>query len=117
MILKTPRVRRRPPSPASAPSRRADPDDPGLNALIDDLRARSTSFVELWAEGQVAERRAGRKTVHHPELGRITLDCDTLHIPDVDQRLIVYSAAPGTAEDDALALLRVIGLQGINTDR
>ncbi len=93
------------------------PDDPGLNALIDDLRARSTSFVELWAEGQVAERRAGRKTVHHPELGRIALDCDTLHIPDVDQRLIVYSAAPGTAEDDALALLRVIGLQGINTDR
>jgi hypothetical protein len=39
------------------------------------------------------------------------LDCDSLLLPEVDQRLIVYSAAPGTPEADALALLRVVGLQ------
>jgi hypothetical protein len=32
----------------------------------------------------VAERRSGRKTVHHPRLGRLVLDCDALHVPDVD---------------------------------
>jgi len=89
------------------------PDDPGLARLLDDLRNGSRLFVRLWDEGAVAERRASRKTVDHPELGRLTLDCDALHIPDVDQRLIVYSAAPGTSEAEALALLRVVGLQDL----
>jgi MmyB-like transcription regulator ligand binding domain len=92
------------------------PHDPGLNRLHEDLRARSPRFARLWAEGRVAERRSSRKTIDHPDLGRITLDCDSLYIPDVDQRLIIYSAAPGTAEADALALLSVVGLQDVHTD-
>jgi MmyB-like transcription regulator ligand binding domain len=92
------------------------PHDPGLNRLLEDLRARSPRFARLWAEGRVAERRSSRKTIDHPDLGRITLDCDSLYIPDVDQRLIIYSAAPGTAEADALALLSVVGLQDVHTD-
>jgi transcriptional regulator with XRE-family HTH domain len=91
------------------------PDDTGLNRLLAELHARSPRFVRLWAEGRVAERRSSRKTINHPELGRITLDCDALHVPDTDQRLIVYSAIPGTPDADALALLRVVGLQHINT--
>jgi hypothetical protein len=87
------------------------PDDPGLNRLLAELRADSPRFAALWAEGRVEERRSSRKTVDHTELGRITLDCDALHIPDTDQRLIVYSAAPASPEADALALLRVVGLQ------
>jgi transcriptional regulator with XRE-family HTH domain len=87
------------------------PDDPGLQRLLDELRAGSPRFVALWAEGQVAERRSSRKTIDHPDLGRITLDCDSLQIPETDQRLVVYSAAPGTPEAEALALLRVVGLQ------
>jgi transcriptional regulator with XRE-family HTH domain len=86
------------------------PADPGLRRLLDELLDGSPEFARLWAQGRVAERRSERKTVLHPELGAITLDCDSLHIPDVDQRLIVYSAAPGTREADALALLRVVGL-------
>lgn len=38
---------------------------------------------------------------------------DALHIPDTDQRLIFYSAAPGTPDAAALALLRVVGLQHV----
>jgi transcriptional regulator with XRE-family HTH domain len=89
------------------------PDDTGLRRLLDALRAGSPRFATLWAEGRVAERRSSRKTVHHPQLGRLLLDCDTLHLPDVDQRLIVYSAAPGTPEAEALALLGVVGLQDL----
>lgn len=87
------------------------PDDPGLRRLLDDLRDGSPRFAELWDDGRVAERRSSRKTVHHPQLGRLVLDCDALHLPDVDQRLIVYSAAPGSSDAEALALLRVVGLQ------
>lgn len=87
------------------------PDDPGVLRLLAGLRTGSPRFVAVWAEGRVAERRSSRKTIHHPELGRVTLDCDSLHVPDCDQRLIVYSAEPRTPEADALALLRVVGLQ------
>jgi hypothetical protein len=87
------------------------PDDPGLRRLLDDLLEGSPRFAELWDDGRVAERRSSRKTVHHPQLGRLVLDCDALHLPDVDQRLIVYSAAPGSSDAEALALLRVVGLQ------
>ncbi len=51
------------------------------------------------------------KAVDHPEVGRVELDCDALHIPDTDQTLIVYSADPASPEAAALALLRVIGTQ------
>lgn len=93
------------------------PDDPGLGRLVADLRDRSPRFDRLWREAPVAERRTSRKTVHHPQLGRLEMDCDALVLPDVDQRLIVYSAAPGTPEADALGLLRVVGLQDLEPTR
>ena len=59
--------------------------------------------------------RSHRKTIEHPSLGLITLDCDSLHVPDSDQTVIVYSAEPGTPDAEALALLRVIGTQSMTT--
>lgn len=91
------------------------PDDHGIRRLVDDLRAGSARFARLWDEGKVAERRSSRKTVHHPQLGRLVLDCDALHVSDVDQHMVVYSAAPGTPEAEALALLRVVGLQDLGS--
>jgi hypothetical protein len=43
----------------------------------------------------------------------VVLDCDTLHVPDADQAVIVYSAAPGTPAAETLALLRVLGTQAM----
>jgi transcriptional regulator with XRE-family HTH domain len=86
------------------------PDDPGLRQLLD-LLAESPRFTEIWREARPAERRSSRKSVRHPELGVIEFDCDSMHIPETDQRMVVYSAAPGSPGADALAMLRVIGLQ------
>jgi transcriptional regulator with XRE-family HTH domain len=90
------------------------PEDPGLRRLLDTLRAGSPRFCRLWEAARPAERQASTKTVIHPALGAVTLDCDTLHLPDTDQRLVVYSAAAGTPAAGALAMLRTIGLQDLS---
>ena len=89
------------------------PDDPGLLRLVRELRARSTEFAQLWELRELNERHSDRKRVHHPDLGDIELDCDTLLVHGDDQVLLVYSAAPGTPEAEALELLRVLGLQDL----
>ncbi|WP_461003815.1 helix-turn-helix transcriptional regulator [Streptomonospora sediminis] len=87
------------------------PDDPELRSLLDELLAGSERFRGIWEEGRSVVRRSMHKTVDHPDLGTLVLDCDTLLLPDTDQQLIVYSAAAGTREASALDLLRVTGTQ------
>ena len=43
----------------------------------------------------------------------MVLDCDSLHLPDTDQTVIVYSAGTGSSEAEALQLLRVIGTESM----
>ncbi len=86
------------------------PRDTALRHLVDELRAGSEEFATLWTTEQAGGWRSHTKTVHHPEVGSIVLECDTLHVPDVDQSVLVYSAAPDTSAAEALALLRVVGI-------
>lgn len=87
------------------------PDDPDLADLLDDLLSGSELFRRLWEEGRVEVRRTSTKTFDHPQVGPLCLDCDVLLLPDSDQRVIVYSAAPVTTAAHALDLLRVISTQ------
>jgi transcriptional regulator with XRE-family HTH domain len=90
------------------------PHDPGLRRLLDDLHTGSAEFRQLWEHTDAGTWRSNTKTIDHPSLGRLRLECDSLHVPDTDQTLVVYSAAPHTPEAEALALLRVIGTQRLN---
>jgi transcriptional regulator with XRE-family HTH domain len=83
------------------------PTDPGLRELIAELRRGSPTFERLWQQRPVGVRHSDRKRIAHPELGVLELDCVVLHVFGDDQWLIVYSAAPGTPEADALARLRL----------
>lgn len=87
------------------------PHDRALHRMVRELRARSEEFALLWAERAVQPRHADRKRFRHPQVGVLEVDCDALTIPGDDQVLIVYSAAPGSTEAQALALLRVLGVQ------
>jgi hypothetical protein len=87
------------------------PADEELNSLIDDLKAASSRFAELWDQRPVARAPAKRKTFRHPEVGEITLDCDGLTVEGSALRLIVYTATPGSPDADTLALLAAVGLQ------
>jgi hypothetical protein len=71
-------------------------------------------FAELWERRPVTRRSADRKSIVHPEVGRVTLDCDMLTVMGSDLRLIVYTAAPGSPDADALALLGAIGTQSFS---
>jgi hypothetical protein len=87
------------------------PDDPGLIALVSDLRAASPAFAACWGDWHVANRRSDRKTVDSPVVGHITFDCDVLSTTDSDLRVVVYTARVGSTDADKLDLLRVVGIQ------
>ena len=89
------------------------PEDPELQALIAELRAASERFSELWEARPAAVHAANRKTLEHPEVGRITLDCDVLTVHGTDLRVVVYSAPPGSPDAAGLDLIAVLGLQAI----
>ncbi|WP_078900035.1 helix-turn-helix transcriptional regulator [Streptomyces sp. SBT349] len=92
------------------------PADTGLRSLIRDLRAVSTDFARLWDTGVVGVHGSHSKTFDHPDVGALTLDCDTLTAPGSDLRIMVFTAAPGSTDADRLKLLNVIGTQALTED-
>jgi transcriptional regulator with XRE-family HTH domain len=81
------------------------PADEPLQALIAELRRESPRFEALWRQRPAGAYDSSRKTVDHPQLGPITVDCDTLTVVGGSLRIIVYSAPPGTPAAEALARL------------
>ncbi|GAA4165222.1 helix-turn-helix transcriptional regulator [Gryllotalpicola daejeonensis] len=84
------------------------PDDRGVAELIAALRQENAHFAELWTHYDAVQSSTARKTVVHPRLGPITLDCDVLTIDGHDLRIVLYSAAPGTRGAELLDQLRAI---------
>ena len=88
------------------------PDDTGLRQLVDDLQQASPRFARLWASRVIsASGGSNSKTVVHPAVGPITLDCDVLTVAGSDLRIVVYTADPSSPDADRLRLTQVIGLQ------
>jgi hypothetical protein len=92
------------------------PEDPLLRELIADLRAASERFEALWRRRPVARQAASRKTIEHPEVGPITLDCDVLRIAGTDLELVVFTAEPGSPEASTLSMIGTLGLQTFARD-
>lgn len=91
------------------------PADARVQRLVSELRARSDRFATLWESG-VLERRedpSRQKVIQHPEVGPITLDCDTLVVAGDDLRIMVYSAEPGSPDTERLSLAIVLGTQSL----
>ena len=83
-----------------------DPYDKRLSDLIGELSTRSDEFRVRWAAHNVKLHRTGVKRFHHPVVGELTLDFESLDLPgDPGQKLLVYSAEPGSRSQEALDLL------------
>ncbi|WP_016907465.1 helix-turn-helix transcriptional regulator [Streptomyces xiaopingdaonensis] len=89
------------------------PHDAALSELITQLRRRSGHFAELWETGATAEHHSSRKTIDHPSVGTLTLDCDVLHVAGNHLRIMAYTARPDTEDAERLALLTVVGTQSL----
>jgi transcriptional regulator with XRE-family HTH domain len=87
------------------------PQDPGIEHLLDRLRANSPDFVRRWERHWVGVRRGTTKHLHHPVVGELELECELLDIADRGQRLVIYTAAPGSRSAEALRLLDVVGTE------
>ncbi|MEV6107370.1 helix-turn-helix transcriptional regulator [Streptomyces sp. NPDC051940] len=90
------------------------PSDPAVTALVAELRDGSPEFARLWERHDVQAAPMLTKTFRHPAVGRITVDCDALTLPDRDQHLVLYSAPPGSPDAEALALLSVLGTERVD---
>jgi transcriptional regulator with XRE-family HTH domain len=83
-----------------------NPYDKRLSDLIGELSTRSEAFRVRWAAHNVKFHRTGTKTLRHPVVGELTLDYEALDLPgDNGQRILVYSAEPGSRSQGALNLL------------
>jgi transcriptional regulator with XRE-family HTH domain len=90
------------------------PADPAVAGLIEELRDGSPKFARLWERHDVQGAPMLTKTFRHPVVGEITVDCDSLTLTDRDQHLVLYTAPPGSAGAEALALLSVLGTESVN---
>ena len=79
--------------------------------LAAELTSRSAEFRDLWEQQVVARRFADHKTVLHPEVGAIEVDCQVLFTEDRSQALLVLTPEPGGDDGEKIRLLSVVGTQ------
>ncbi|MCI3273409.1 helix-turn-helix transcriptional regulator [Streptomyces cylindrosporus] len=77
--------------------------------LVSALQEASPEFAALWREHPVPGPYCAAKHFRHPQLGAMELHCQTLIDPDQPQRLLVFTAAPGTESHARLQLLSALG--------
>jgi hypothetical protein len=83
-------------------------DDPEADELVERLLGDSDEFAALWNLHEVADRVSILKRYVHPRVGVLTLDCVILTSGNLTERLIIFTAAPGSQDADRLKLLSVI---------
>ncbi|MGW7068505.1 helix-turn-helix transcriptional regulator [Streptomyces sp. NPDC054855] len=83
-----------------------DVDSPQLAALVGELLLKSPDFARIWERYEVKERGGGTKTFDHPKVGAMTLTYEVMRLARTDgQRLVVYQAEPGSADEEAMLRL------------
>ena len=83
--------------------------------LLEDLLARSAEFRDLWALHEVHPRFDDHKTLLHPEVGALDVDCQALFTEDQAQTLLVLT--PSTTETaERMRLLAIVGAQRFTPD-
>src|SRR3954468_11324260 len=82
------------------------PNDKALIELVGELSTRSELFRRRWASHDVQLHRSGQKRLHHPVVGQLDLDFESMELPSAPGLTMnVYTAAAGSPTSDGLKLL------------
>jgi transcriptional regulator with XRE-family HTH domain len=84
-------------------------NDAASTELVARLSAASGEFSRLWKLHEVGLRRNSVLRLLHPDLGPLQYDCEMLLTPADDQRLLIFTAMPGSDYTDRLHLLDLPG--------
>jgi transcriptional regulator with XRE-family HTH domain len=83
-----------------------DPHDKALQDLVGELSTRSETFRRLWGAHNVRTHGSGTKRFHHPQVGELTFAYEEFAVTaEPGLILMVYTAEPGSASAERLALL------------
>ena len=83
-----------------------NPHDPDLIRLVGELSTQSELFRERWASRDVKFHRSGLKRLHHPVVGDLELNYESMDLPSEPGLVLnVYTAPAGSPSADALKLL------------
>jgi transcriptional regulator with XRE-family HTH domain len=79
--------------------------DPALISLVDELRAKSPRFRELWARHDVNRDAAGVMLANHPEVGPLDLNYQQMVLPATGHVLVAFWAEPDSKSEAGLRRL------------
>jgi transcriptional regulator with XRE-family HTH domain len=72
------------------------PRDEPVARLVAELRSASSDFREVWETDPVHAPGHRTKTMTHPDVGPLRVNCDILTVPDDDQQVVFITADPDT---------------------
>lgn len=83
-----------------------NPHDPDLIRLVGELSTQSELFRRHWASRDVVFHRSGVKRLHHPVVGDLDLNYESMELPSEPGLVLnVYTAPANTASADGLRML------------
>lgn len=83
-----------------------NPHDPDLIRLVGELSTQSELFRQRWASRDVKYHRSGTKRLHHPVVGDLELNFESMELPSEPGLVLnVYTAPANSASADALKVL------------
>ncbi|GLI27032.1 transcriptional regulator [Agromyces rhizosphaerae] len=83
-----------------------NPHDPELIRLVGELSTQSELFRERWASRDVKFHRSGLKRLHHPVIGDLDLNYESMELPSEPGLVLnVYTAPAGSPSADGLRML------------
>ncbi|KJL38640.1 hypothetical protein RS81_02435 [Microbacterium terrae] len=95
-----------------------NPHDPELIRLVGELSTSSETFRERWASRDVKFHRSGMKRLHHPVVGDLDLQYESMELPSEPGLVLnVYTAPAGSPSADGLRMLASWVATGATTAR